>query len=155
MASALCLCVRRSLPAEPSSRVFLSLDMPSDVGLVEEAVELLNRHCFAGRTPPPSARTQFRLRVALAEALANAIQFGNQSDPAKRVRIIAELISDEIRLGVSDQGVGFDPSRVPEPTSPESLEGECGRGLFLIRHLVDRLEFNDQGNTIWMTLPRS
>jgi serine/threonine-protein kinase RsbW len=132
--------------------VAIELRMPSDVADVEAAVELMARHCFAGLTP--CDRTRFRLRVALAEAIANAIIRGNRHDPFKRVLIRAELHDATIRLASCDEGGGFDPSGVPEPLSRDALELEGGRGLFIIRHLADTVEFNERGNTIWMTLPR-
>jgi serine/threonine-protein kinase RsbW len=113
------------------------------------------RHCFAGRSP--SRRTGFRFRVALCEAISNGIRFGAGAgdDPRRTIRVAALIEADRIRVEVSDGGRGFDPAAVPEPTAPGALEQPFGRGLFLIRHLVDRVEFNERGNTIWMTLPRS
>jgi serine/threonine-protein kinase RsbW len=128
--------------------------MPSDVAEVEAAVELVARHCFAGLTPPPTARITFRFRVALAEALANAILRGNQEDPDKSVVIRALLSPDSIRLGVEDEGHGYPREPATAPMLPDSLEDERGRGLFIISQLADQVEFNDRGNTIWMTLPR-
>lgn len=153
MTAPLRLCVRRTpIPVGPARAVQVQVKVPSDVDLVEETVELVARHCFAGFRP--SSRTIFRLRLALAEALANAIMAGNARDSNRRVSVEVELFPDRIRLGVSDEGKGFDPAATPNPTLPDSLENPCGRGLFIIRHLADRVEFNDLGNTIWMTLPR-
>jgi serine/threonine-protein kinase RsbW len=151
MTAPLRLCVRRSEPSLVAP-VSVDLRMPSDVTEVEAAVELVARHCFAGRSP--CARTTFRLRVALAEALANAILRGNREDPSKSVVIRAELFSESIRLSIEDEGYGFDRTRSAGPTLPDSLEDERGRGLFIISQLADQVEFNDRGNTIWMTLPR-
>ena len=154
MTSPLRLCVRRTpSPDELNRAVRVSLSVPSDVGIVEETVELVALHCFAGRRP--SSRTTFRLRLALAEALANAIQCGNQECSTRTVSVNVELYPDRIRLGVSDEGDGFDPAGAPDPLHPDTLESPCGRGLFIIRNLADHVEFNDRGNTIWMTLPRS
>lgn len=97
----------------------------------------------------------FRLRVLLAEAISNSILFGAGGDPARMVRVAAELTEETIRLQVTDDGPGFDPGGIPDPTLPDGLARSIGRGLFLIRNLADRVEFNPQGNTIWMTLPRS
>ena len=142
------------LPGRPDHGLegALALKLPSDVRLVDTVVELFARHCFDGRQA--SRHTTFRLRVALAEALANAIQFGNECDPNKIVQVHADLFVDHIRLQVSDEGPGFDPTLVPDPRDPEMLESPCGRGLFIIRHLAERVEFNEKGNTIWMILPR-
>jgi serine/threonine-protein kinase RsbW len=153
MTAPLRLSLRRTPPpGGEAGSVGLELRMPSDVDEVEAAVELMARHCFAGLSP--CARTAFRLRVALAEALSNAILRGNGQDAGKRVRVCAELHPDCIRIAVCDEGAGFDPGSVPEPLRPEAIQAEGGRGLFIIRHLADTVEFNDRGNTIWMTLPR-
>ena len=154
-AAPLRLCVRRreGRGESPEAGLIVALELPADVRCVEEAVELMARHCFAG--PPPSAgRTRFRLRVLLAEAISNSILFGARGDPTRKVRIEALVNEATIRLEVTDDGPGFDPDEVPDPTLPDGLARPIGRGLFLIRHLADRVEFNEQGNTIWMTLPR-
>jgi len=149
-AAPLRLCLRRS-PAS-GSVTSVTLQLPADVRCVEEAVELMARHCFAGTTP--CQRTSFRLRVLLTEAISNSILFGARGDPARRVRVEAEVGEASIRLEVTDDGPGFDPQEVPDPTSPDGLGRAIGRGLFLIKNLADHVEFNPQGNTIWMTLPR-
>jgi serine/threonine-protein kinase RsbW len=140
------LCVRRG-------EGIVSLGVPADLRCVEEAVELMARHCFAGQAP--SRRTSFRFRVLLAEALTNSILFGVGGDPARLVRVAAELSGEAIRLEVTDDGPGFNPREIPDPTTGKAVTRPIGRGLFLIRSLADRVEFNEQGNTIWMTLPRS
>ena len=129
------------------------IEVPADVRFLEDAIELMARHCFAGAEP--CKRTAFRLRVLLAEALTNSILFGAGGDPSRSVRVAAELTDQTIRLEVNDGGPGFDPLAVPDPTAPGALGRPIGRVLFLIRNLADRVEFNEQGNTIWMTLPRS
>jgi serine/threonine-protein kinase RsbW len=126
--------------------------LPSEVECIEEAVELVTRHCLAGQDA--AARTRFRLQVVLSEALSNAIVRGNREDRAKWVDVRAELGPDAIRLEVTDEGPGFDPSAVPEPIRAEQLDEANGRGLFLIRKLVDAVEFNERGNSICMTLRR-
>jgi len=79
---------------------------------------------------------------------------GNQEDPAKSVQVDAELSTDRITVQVTDEGGGFDPEQVPEPVNPEHIADTGGRGLFLIRKLVDDVHFNEQGNSICMTLRR-
>lgn len=120
--------------------------------VVEEAVDLMARHCLACGFPPRAAR--FNLRVALCEALANAIMYGNAMDPGKNVHVRADVERDRIALHVKDEGQGFDPSGVPDPTAPDRLSLEDGRGLFLIRQLVDEVHFNDRGNSICMVMHR-
>jgi len=152
-AASLRLCVRRSVDDGSARTVSVAIRVPADVRFVEEAIELMARHCFAGAEP--CKRTSFRLRVLLAEALTNSILFGSGGNPSRSVRIGAEVTDECIRLQVTDDGPGFDPRDVPDPTAPAALGRPIGRGLFLIRNLADRVEFNEQGNTIWMTLPRS
>lgn len=130
--------------------VALSLAIPSDLALVGDAVELVARHCDVGVLSP--RRLQFNLRTALAEALANAIAYGNRHDRSKDVRVQIALGRDAIRIRVVDDGAGFDPAGVPDPTAPENLSREDGRGLFVLRHLVDEVEFNQQGNAVCLVL---
>lgn len=126
--------------------------MPSDVGCIEHAVSLVARHCLAG--VPADARLQFRLQVAVSEALANAVVRGNREDPTKLVSVEAELLPNHIVIHVTDEGDGFDPHDVPEPLEPDRVTGTRGRGLFLIRKLVDEVRFNERGTSICMTLSR-
>jgi serine/threonine-protein kinase RsbW len=154
MTSPLRLCVRRtSASAAGGAATLVTLRLPSDVNCIEEAVELVTRHCLAGHAT--TATTRFRLRVVLSEALSNAILRGNCEDCNKWVEVRAELVPEAITLYVTDEGPGFDPATVPEPIQPEQLDEARGRGLFLIRKLVDAVQFNQQGNSICMILRRS
>jgi serine/threonine-protein kinase RsbW len=154
MTSPLRLCVRRSaVPSSGGGATLVTLRLPSDVNCIEEAVELVTRHCLAGHTASQTIR--FRLRVVLSEALSNAILRGNCEDRTKWVEVRAELVPDSIKVYVTDEGCGFDPASVPEPLQPDHLDEASGRGLFLIRKLVDAVQFNAQGNSICMILRRS
>lgn len=128
----------------------MSLDVPSDLDVVGEAVELVASHLPPGTLSP--RRLSFNFRTALAEALGNAIRYGNREDPGRLVRVRVELKRDVVRIHVDDGGAGFDPTHLPDPTSPENLQREDGRGLFVIRHLVDEVAFNAKGNGICLTL---
>ncbi len=130
--------------------VELSLDVPSDLDYVGPAVELI-----VGAWPPgplSPRRVRFNLRTALAEALSNAIAYGNRYDSSKLVRVRVEVTPAVVRVHVVDDGDGFDPGAVADPTLPGNLEREDGRGLFVLRHLVDQVSFNDKGNAICLTL---
>jgi serine/threonine-protein kinase RsbW len=153
MPSPLRLCVRRS-PARDGGEAatLVTLRLPSDVECIEEAVELVTRHCLAGHDT--CRKTRFRLQVVLSEALSNAIVRGNQEDHGKWVHVRAELGAEAIRLVITDEGPGFNPASVPEPIRPEQLDEANGRGLYLIRKLVDAVQFNEQGNSICMILRR-
>ena len=153
MTSPLRLCVRRSpAPDAEGAATLVTLRLPSDVTCIEEAVELVTRHCLAGHAATRTIR--FKLQVVLSEALANAILRGNRESLDKWVEVRAELRPDAIRVHVTDEGPGFDPSAVPEPIEPQQLDEAGGRGLFLIRKLVDGVQFNAQGNSICMILRR-
>ena len=153
MTSPLRLCVRRSaVTGSREAATLVTLRLPSDVNCVEEAVELVTRHCLPGHESTESIR--FRLRVVLSEAISNAIVRGNCEDCNKWVDVRAELGPDVISVYVTDEGPGFDPSAIPEPIRPEQLDEANGRGLFLIRKLVDAVQFNAQGNSICMILRR-
>ena len=156
MTAPLRLCVRRS--SEPSTEapdwpVEISVRVPTAIDVVEEAVDLVARHCLASGLPPATAR--FKLRVALSEALANAIIYGNRNDSEKSVEVRVTVTTRTISVHVSDEGDGFDPKTVPNPTLPEGLEQASGRGLFLIREMVDEVRFNEKGNSICMMMHRA
>ena len=140
-------------PAEDSVEVeYFELVLPSEIRRVGEIVEAVLQGCAARNDL--GATIRFRLCTVVAEAVANAIAYGNRHDPSRRVLVQVESRPDAIRVGVSDEGEGFDPSSVPEPTDRDCLEATRGRGLYMIRHLAADVTFNARGNTIWMTLPR-
>jgi serine/threonine-protein kinase RsbW len=149
VATPLHLDVRR-WPAGGETEIELSLNVPSDLEYVGPAVEMIAEQLPRGPLSP--RRIRFNFRTALAEALANAIAYGNHHDPARLVRILVEISSDAVRLHVTDEGGGFDPLGVPDPTLPERLEREDGRGLFVLRSLVDHVAFNEKGNSVCLTL---
>jgi serine/threonine-protein kinase RsbW len=128
------------------------LELPSDLQAIERAVEeLVARSREAGFV---CEQRRLNLQVGVTEALANAMLYGNARDPRKRVRIEARITADSITINVTDEGRGFDPAAVPDPTLPANLLRAGGRGLFLIRQLMDRVEFNECGNSITMVLHR-
>ncbi len=131
----------------------LSLKIPSDLSRIEEAVELVSGQCVKMGLGRRTA--SFNLRVALSEALANAILYGNKMDVKKSVNVTAEAAGEKISVRVVDEGLGYDPAAVPDPTTPERIKLTDGRGLFLIRNLVEEVTFSERGNAICMVLRRS
>ena len=147
------LCVRRTpVPGEVHAVERVALRVPSEVDCIEEAVAVLTRHCLSGAVASP--KVQFRLQVALSDALANAILRGNREDAGKQVYVQVDLLPDVVNIHITDEGDGFDHASVAEALDPQSLDLPSGRGLFLIRHMVDDVHFNTQGNSICMTLRR-
>lgn len=126
------------------------LELPNDLGAIERSVDyLLDRCRDAGFDED---RLRLNLRVGVAEALANAMMYGNARDPGKRVKLEAWCSSESVRIRVTDEGPGFDPDALPDPTLPDNRTRARGRGVFLIRQLMDHVEFNEQGNCIEMLL---
>lgn len=131
-----------------------SLELSNDPRIIGEAVQqVVDRSLAAGFDD--ADRLRLNLRVSVTEALANAMLNGNQKDPSKRVRLEARLRSDRLVIRVTDEGGGFDPRHLPDPTLPEHRILGSGRGIFLIRNLMDAVEFNDRGNSITMVLERA
>src|SRR5579863_295752 len=93
-------------------------------------------------------RDVFGVRLAIEEALVNAIKHGNRMDPSKTVRITCQIAAQKIRIEIEDQGEGFLPSDVPDPTSDENLERPCGRGIMLMRAFMSSIVYNESGNRV-------
>ena len=128
----------------------LVLELPTDVRTIEHVVDYVIGRCPA--CAEEARRLQLNFRVGLTEALSNAMLYGNSRDPSKRVRVEIAFQLGRIQACVTDQGAGFDPSSVPDPTQPENLTKPCGRGLFLMRALMDEVWYNDQGNQVTLVL---
>jgi serine/threonine-protein kinase RsbW len=117
---------------------------PTEARLVQEAIEL------ALKTHRYSEKEIFGIRLALEEALLNAIKHGNQLDRGKKVHISYHVRPEHVEITIADEGAGFDPEEVPDPTAPENLERCCGRGLMLMRHYMSEVAFNRRGNSVSM-----
>ena len=128
----------------------LILELPNDIRSIEHAVEYVMRHCST--CCDYARRFNLNFRVGLTEALSNAMLYGNNSDPQKRVRVEVTVKVEEIAVRVTDQGVGFDPTTVPDPTLPDNISKSGGRGIFLMRSLMDEVRFNDRGNSVTLVL---
>ena len=96
-------------------------------------------------------REIFGIRLALEEALVNAIKHGNREDPEKKVRIELCVRHDYIEIGISDEGPGFNPDWVADPLADENLERPSGRGLFLMRHYMSEVIYHPPGNRVTMS----
>jgi serine/threonine-protein kinase RsbW len=93
-------------------------------------------------------RDVFGVRLAVEEALVNAIKHGNRMDPSKSVVIRCWIGSLKVRIEIEDQGEGFNPEEVPDPTSDENIERPCGRGIMLMRAFMNSIHYNDAGNCV-------
>jgi serine/threonine-protein kinase RsbW len=90
------------------------------------------------------------VRLALEEAVVNGLRHGNRGDPRKRVRVCYFAGPEAVVAEVEDEGPGFDPEKVPDPTAPENLGKPSGRGLLLMRHFMTWVRFSRRGNCVAM-----
>lgn len=97
----------------------------------------------------------FSIKLALEEALVNAIKHGNQMDPDKQVIIRYRVTPEMFTVEIHDEGPGFNPNEVPDPTAEENIERPCGRGLHLIKHFMTEVVYRGRGNIIAMTKIRN
>jgi len=93
----------------------------------------------------------FAIKLALEEALVNAIKHGNQMDRSKKVHVACRAHADRFEVQITDEGPGFDPQDVPDPTAPENLERPCGRGLLLMRYYMTEVVYHDRGRAVRMS----
>ena len=92
-----------------------------------------------------------RILVSTLEAVNNAILHGNGSNPEKIVDIVITFKSPELKIKVTDEGSGFSPEKVPDPTTPENIETLNGRGVYLMSRLADKIKFSKKGNSVTMS----
>ena len=132
----------------------LEIQIPSDVGYIEDVVAQVVRRCEAASFP--DHHLAFHIPIALTEALSNAILRGNAEDATKSVRLRATIDTHALIVEVEDDGLGFDlDACTQDPTTLENIGREDGRGLFLMRRLMDDVQqFRAHGNVVRMTLRR-
>jgi len=90
----------------------------------------------------------FAVKLALEEALTNAVKHGNRNDPEKRVTVRFSIDEGKSVIFVRDEGPGFEPQRVPDPTEPGRLSIPSGRGIMLIRAYMDEVRFGMNGREV-------
>lgn len=121
--------------------------IPSETGagkmVLDHVLEQLAAHAWGDRDI-------FGVHLALEEALVNAIRHGNRSDSNKRVFVACKMSPCRIWVEIRDEGAGFRPEEVPDPTDTDHLEIPSGRGIMLMRTFMSRVEYNDLGNCVVM-----
>lgn len=93
----------------------------------------------------------FNIKLCVEEAVRNAIVHGNKKDESKKVKISYWVEDGRLTIEIEDEGKGFAPKKLPDPTEEENLLKEHGRGVFLILHLMDEVVYSERGNKIRMT----
>lgn len=127
--------------------MFISETIPSQLklipGLISSVIEKLGQL-------PLDAEIIFSVKIVLHEALINAIKHGNKMNSGLSVKVDIVFKPEQLTIQVTDQGEGYDYKNIPDPTEPQNLEKLKGRGIFLIKHAMDKVEFENQGRTIRM-----
>ncbi len=131
---------------------FFDKSLPSDLEVghaaIEELVTALGEAGWIGMDV-------FRIQMAIEEAVVNAIEHGNQREIQKKVRLVFHVTPDKVTMVISDEGAGFDHRNLADPTSEELLDKPRGRGVMLMRELMNEAHFNEVGNQVTMTKIRS
>ena len=128
--------------------VELQLSFPSQIQAISPSVEQLMRFILNFRN---GGGSEVDIEMALFEALANAVIHGNGENSCKRVYVECRCYIDgEVSITVRDEGPGFDSNTVPDPTAPENRLLTHGRGIYLMKTLMDEVSFEDGGTVVHM-----
>lgn len=136
------------LMAQSSSK---KLTIDSDLS---EAVKIVNDIVDAAEGLGYDNPSRFALRLAMDEAFANAIKHGNCNDPTRKVKIEYEVTAERIIISICDEGCGFNPAAVPDPTLDENIERPHGRGVMLMKAYMTSVQYSEQGNCVVMIKER-
>ncbi len=96
----------------------------------------------------------FAVRLALEEAISNAFKHGNKNDPSKKVTLEYRVDDETIEIAVADEGEGFDPTAVPDPTDEQRLEMPTGRGIVLMKSFMSEVLYEPPGNRVRMVFKK-
>jgi serine/threonine-protein kinase RsbW len=91
------------------------------------------------------------IMISVTECISNAIIHGNGSNPKKLVKLELRFLEDQIKFIIEDEGNGFEPNELQDPTSPENISNYGGRGVFIMKHLSDEVSFEDNGRKTILT----
>jgi serine/threonine-protein kinase RsbW len=129
------------MPREPHFQ--RTLRIPSDTSVGHQVQEQILDELKADGFSEP---VLFGIRLSMEEAIINAIKHGNKLDPEKSVRVSYTIDAAEFVVEIEDEGPGFKPADIPDPTAPENLERPSGRGLLLMRAFMTECDFLSRGN---------
>jgi serine/threonine-protein kinase RsbW len=132
---------------EQTTRLVLPSHIEAVADAAAAAADFVKR-CGAGDD------TAFGVDIAIREAVTNAVVHANKRDETKNVAVTFTCSTEELEIEVTDQGYGFDPASVPDPTDPANIMKSSGRGIFLIRNFMDDVEWfmrPEGGTTLRMT----
>ena len=133
---------------DPSDeQTYQVLVIPSEPGAASTARETILSEVKRQQFPEEDT---FAIKLALEEALANAIKHGNQNDPARKVTVRYAVTPQQVIIIVRDEGPGFAPDNIPDCTAPERLPLPDGRGIMLIRSYMDEVCYRDNGREVYL-----
>jgi serine/threonine-protein kinase RsbW len=132
--------MRTSLPDGSTEFIFAS-DLDEGRHVQDIIESQLRQHRFEDKDV-------FAIRLALDEAIVNAIKHGNQMDACKRVNVRFRILADRFEVVITDEGPGYDPQEIPDPLAAENIERATGRGLFLMRHYMNEITVHAPGNRL-------
>ncbi len=121
--------------------------IPSDLKYVQGVIKKLQSVL---KEKKANEKVFFDLKLAVEEALVNAIKHGNKLNKSLQVKVGFEVSPQKIVISVEDEGEGFGYKKIPNPTKDENLPKPHGRGVFLIKEVMDEVSFNRKGNKITM-----
>ena len=128
-------------------QVDLTIDSNFSTGFREAQRQILTRV----ESLNYSHDVEYAIRLALEEALINAIKHGNRLDPSKKVHVCANVTPQQVEIEIEDQGPGFERSSVPDPTQDANLEKNSGRGILLMETFMSRVDWTKGGRRVRMT----
>jgi serine/threonine-protein kinase RsbW len=134
-----------SHPCSPS--IQLEYSLPSEIAAISSFVDnfmllIANWRCIPG--------TEDDVEIALRKALENAVVHGNHENTRKHVCVRCHCEPDEVSIAIRDEGQGFDIDKVPDPTAPENIQSSHGRGIYLMKALMDEVRFEQGGALVYM-----
>ena len=126
----------------------LSFEIPSGLDKIKDVItDILSLLTDTG----VSESDRFDIRLCLEESLVNAIKYGNKFNEKAPVKVECSISGGSLKVSVEDKGEGFDYKSLPDPTKMSNILKTKGRGVFLIKHLMDKVEFSRHGSKITMT----
>jgi serine/threonine-protein kinase RsbW len=126
---------------------FRVLTIPSTLKAAREPEEVIMKEAEANGF---CEEELFALKLALEEAMTNAVKHGNGCDPDKQVIVRYAVTAEKLVVVVTDEGPGFQPDTVPDPTTPDRLPLPNGRGIMLMRAYMDHVDYRKNGREVYM-----
>lgn len=131
-----------------TERINKKIEIPSELGYIRKVSTEILEHLHRLRI---DESVQFDVRLAVEEAIRNAIEHGHRHNKDLSIAVSYEVDKDKIEIEVEDSGEGFDLEKIADPRARENLMKEGGRGVFLIFALMDEVRYNKKGNAVKMT----